>query len=87
MNNILNYFDLNKRTRGSQGIDLYGIDKLKKEVSDKIISEKIKEVPVPVQKAIQMPLVEQLLMYFGIVIGVLFSSTVAQFGSGGFKFI
>jgi len=86
MNNILSYFDLNKRKGGSQEIDFSAIDEVKNEATAKILYRMVaKEGGVSSQKSKQMPLGEQLLLYFGIVIGVLFSSIVAQFGSSGFN--
>jgi hypothetical protein len=84
MNVIPNYFDLNKRAAKSvKRIEGFPIKKKgEKDVGPLSTQEKREPRPAHLKKAPKMPLWQQLLLYLGIVIGVVFSSAVMQFKSG-----
>lgn len=70
MNSILDYFDLNKRiARITSGL------KYKNAVN-------AANTKKPIRLSAQMPLYEQLFLYLGTVIGVLFSAALTQFRAG-----
>ena len=67
--NIKKYFDLNERTSQPKEL-LYKV------------GYQTKEIPPPTVNVIQMPFSEQILLYIGTVIGVIFSSVIMEFKSG-----
>lgn len=84
MNVIRNYFDLNRQAaRSVKQVEGFPIKKEGGEdVGPLSTREKREPRPAPLTKAPKMPLWQQLLLYLGVVIGVIFSSAVMQFKSG-----
>ena len=84
MNVILNYFDLNRRAaRSVKQVEGFPIKREgEKDVAPLSTRKKREPRPAHLTRAPRMPLWQQLLLYFGVVIGVIFSSAVMQFKSG-----
>ncbi|MBI4087159.1 hypothetical protein HY416_04260 [Candidatus Kaiserbacteria bacterium] len=79
--NILSYFDLNKTAGGFR--ELGGSAALDYKMKAEPPAAPVPEAPETVKpQARPMPLFEQLVLYAGVIIGVLFSSTVRQFQDG-----
>jgi hypothetical protein len=87
MKGIFGYFDLNKRAMRAQTRketfkpDLTAADKRAQHPLKPKIEEKLQPSSLP-PKSNRMPWAEQVLMYVGVVTGVIFSSAVTQFQLG-----